>query len=155
MNMCDLLSSLQIRQAQSRTAKNKSWQDTCCSLILCTHLSILRVVHRHRGVALWGGVDVPVVSYRSDGLHGVSSHAGHGDCWQTVPWVIVENVLVLAVQQQDHGLLENGQKKEYVTSKQTEAVEAPEWQKYADMTDCLSMMWLPSAAHVKSVYKHK
>lgn len=44
-----------------------------------THLSIFRIVHGNRGVALRGVVDVPVVSYGSDGLHGVSSHTGHGD----------------------------------------------------------------------------
>lgn len=71
-----------------------------------THLSIFRVVHSHRGVALWGVVDVPVVPYGSEGLHGVSSHAGHGDRGQTVPGVKVKDVLVLAVQQQHHGLSE-------------------------------------------------
>lgn len=44
-----------------------------------THLPIFRVVHSDGGVALGGAVDVSVVPYGSDSLHGMARHAGHGD----------------------------------------------------------------------------
>lgn len=82
-----------------------------------TDLSVLRVVHCNRRIAFWRGVYISVITYGSDGLHGVASHAGHGDCGQTVSWVIIKDVLMLAVQQQHHRLLERGTQKKTVNHK--------------------------------------
>lgn len=79
---------------------------------LQAHLSVLGVVHRHRGVALRRRVHVPVVADGADGLHGVPGHAGHGDGRQPVARVVVEDVLTLAVQQQHHGLSGGGERDE-------------------------------------------
>lgn len=65
---------------------------------------LLVVVSDDRGIAFRGVVYVPVVANGPDGLHGVASHAGHGDGGQPVPHIVLENVLPLAVKQKNHGL---------------------------------------------------
>lgn len=64
----------------------------------------LVVVRDDGGVALWGVVYVAVIADGPDGLHGVASHAGHGDGRQAVPHVVFEDVLPLAMEQEHHGL---------------------------------------------------
>lgn len=45
-----------------------------------------------------------VVADGADGLHGVASHAGHGDGRELVPHVVFKDVLPLAMEQKHHGL---------------------------------------------------